>query len=65
MERHNCSLESTKNIQEYLDFMEPDQDGLNEEFLLNKAIPDHLKSKILIHVTQSMVLVSDFSQIVR
>lgn len=56
MERHNISWEHTKKVQDYFDFIEREQDGLNEEELLKKKIPDHLRSNILIHITQTMVL---------
>jgi len=56
MERHNVSLEHTKRINDYFDFIERDQDGLNEEELLKTAVPDHIRSSLLIHITQSMIL---------
>lgn len=60
MERHNTSLDHIKKVQDYFDFIERDQDGLNEEELLKSAIPDHIRSNILTHITQSMILNSNF-----
>ena len=60
MEHHRCSFEQLKKVQDYFDYLEREQEGLNEEQLLNKAVPDHIKTSILIHITQSMVLNCDF-----
>ena len=44
----------------YFDYVEREQEGLNERILLEKAVPDHIRNSILIHITQSMVAKCDF-----
>ena len=56
MENHACTLEQTKRIQEYFNYIEREQEGLNEELLLKKSVPDHIRNALLIHLTQSMVV---------
>ena len=60
MEQHNFPFEKIKQIQDYFNMIEREQNGLDEDLLLNKAIPDHIQKNILVHLTQSMVLNSDF-----
>lgn len=55
MENHACSLEQTKRIQEYFDIVQREQDGLNEDELLKKSVPEHMRNSLLIHFTQAMV----------
>lgn len=60
MENHSCPFEQVKKTQEYFDYIEREQEGINEKVLLEKAVPDHIRSNILIHITQSMVTNCDF-----
>lgn len=60
MERHKCQHEHVKKVDDYFEYIEREQEGLNEDILLNKSIPDNLRSDMLIHITQSMVLGCDF-----
>ena len=60
MERHHCQHEHVKRVDDYFEYIEREQEGLNEDILLNKSIPDNLRSDMLIHITQSMVLGCDF-----
>ena len=39
--------------------MERDQEGINEDLLLRKSVPDHIRTNILIHLTQSMIVNCD------
>ncbi len=55
MDNHACTLEQTKRIKEYFDIIQREQDGLNEDKLLKKYVPEHLRNSLLIHFTHSMV----------
>ena len=55
MENHSRPLEQIKKVQEYFDYTEREQGGINEDLLLRKALPDHLRTNLLIHVTHSMI----------
>ena len=56
METHGCTLEQKKRIQEYFDYTQREQEGLNEDLLLQKAVPDHIRKSLLVHVTHSMIM---------
>ncbi len=60
METNARPLENMARMKEYFEFIERDQDGINEELLLRKSFPGHLKTNILIHLTYSMVSSCDF-----
>lgn len=60
MEHHSRSHEQVKKIREYFDYIEREHEGVNEELWLRKAVPDHLKTNLLIHVTHSMVANCNF-----
>lgn len=60
MERHHCQHEHIKKVDDYFEYIEREQDGLNEDIILNKCIPDNIRTDMLIHITQSMVLSCDF-----
>ena len=60
MERLHCQREHIKKVDDYFEYIEREQDGLNEDIILNKCIPDNIKTDMLIHITQSMVLNCDF-----
>lgn len=60
MENHRCPFSQVKNIQEYFDYIERDQEGINEDLLLRQAVPDHIRNNILIHLTQSMIMKCEF-----
>ena len=60
MERHKCQHEHVKKVDDYFEYIEREQEGLNEDILLNESFPDNLRSDMLIHITQSMVLGCDF-----
>ena len=55
MENHRCPFSQVKNIQEYFDYMERHQEGMNEDLLLRKSVPDHIRRNVLIHLTRSMI----------
>jgi len=55
MENHARPLHQMKKMQEYFDYTDREQEGINEDLLLRKALPDHLKTNLLIHVTYSMI----------
>ena len=55
MDRHKIPLESSQKVIEYFDYVGQEQDGLNEDVLLRKAIPDHISTNLLVHITQPMV----------
>lgn len=60
MENHSRPLDQIKKIQEYFDYTEREQGGINEDLLLRKSLPDHLKANLLIHMTHSMIVNCDF-----
>jgi len=60
VERHKISHDSSQRVLEYFDYVEQEQDGLSESVILREAIPDHLASNVLIHITQPMVEACDF-----
>ena len=60
MDRHKIPHGSSQKVIEYFDYVEQEQDGLNEAVLLRKAIPDHITSNLLVHITQPMVGGCDF-----
>ena len=60
MERQRSSSEHIKKVQDYFNYIEREQEGLNEENLLEKALPDHIRANVLIHITQSMVTACNF-----
>ncbi|KAL9183699.1 hypothetical protein ACHAXT_004555 [Thalassiosira profunda] len=60
MDRHNVSLESSQQVTEYFEYVAEEQEGLNEAVLLREAIPDHLSTNLLVHITQPMVGSCDF-----
>ncbi|KAL7553159.1 hypothetical protein ACHAWF_016401 [Thalassiosira exigua] len=60
MDRHKIPNELCQKVIEYFDYVEQEQDGLNEAVLLRDAIPDHLSTNLLVHITQSMVGNCDF-----
>ena len=60
VERHKIPHDSAQRVIEYFDFINEEQDGLNESVILREAIPDHLTSSILVHITQPMVEACDF-----
>jgi hypothetical protein len=45
---------------EYFDYVEQEQDGLNEAVLLREAIPKHLSTNLLVHIMQPLVGGCDF-----
>lgn len=55
MENHSRPLEQVKRIREYFEYIEREQRGISEDKILHKALPDHLKSEILMHITHAMV----------
>eukprot|EP00986_Skeletonema_menzelii_P012282 scaffold6715_cov139-Skeletonema_menzelii.AAC.3 len=60
VERHKIPHDSSQRIFEYFEYVDQEQDGLSESVLLHEAIPDHLASNVLIHITQPMVEACDF-----
>lgn len=60
VERHKISHESSQRVLEYFDYVDQEQHGLNESVILREAIPDHLSSNVMIHITQPMVEACDF-----
>ena len=60
MERHRVSQEHIKKVTDYFEYIVREQGGLNEDAMLNNFIPDNIKSDMMIHITKSMVLGSDF-----
>jgi len=56
MERLQCQREHINKVEGYFEYIEREQDGVNEDIMLNRCIPDNIKSDMLIHITQSMVL---------
>jgi CRP-like cAMP-binding protein len=60
VERHKISHDSSQRVLEYFDYVDQEQDGLSESVILREAIPDHLASNVLIHITQPMVEACDF-----
>ena len=60
MERLQCQREHIKNVDDYFEYIEREQDGLNEDIMLNRCIPDNIRTDMLIHITQSMVLKCGF-----
>ena len=55
MEYRSISLEQIGRVEQYFDYLTTEKEGYNEDYLLNEAIPDHIKNSILIHINQSMV----------
>mmetsp|Transcript_31519 Transcript_31519/g.45922 ORF Transcript_31519/g.45922 Transcript_31519/m.45922 type:complete len:2273 (-) Transcript_31519:792-7610(-) len=55
MEQHNIPLEHIGRVEQYFGYLITEKESYNEDFLLNEAIPDHIKNSILIHMNQSMV----------
>lgn len=60
MDRHKIPHEESLKVIEYFDFVDQEQDGLNETALLRKAIPAHLSTNLLVHITQPMVGSCDY-----
>jgi len=50
MEQHNFSFEKIKQLQDYFNLIQREQEGLDEDVILNKAIPEHIKKNILVHL---------------
>ena len=59
MERHDAPFERIKDVKDYFDFIQRNQDGLDEEHLLRTSVPDHFRLRFLTHITKSMVLGCD------
>lgn len=55
MENNARPLEQVKRIREYFQYIEREQRGISEDILLHKALPDHLRNDVLIHITHAMV----------
>jgi CRP-like cAMP-binding protein len=60
VERHKIPHDSAQRVIEYFDYIDQEQDGLNESVILRESIPDHLASNVLVHITQPMVDACDF-----
>jgi len=60
MDRHKVPNEMSQKVIEYFDYVEQEHGGLNEAVLLREAIPDHISTNLLVHITQSMVGSCDF-----
>ena len=56
LDNHSRSLEQVKRVQDYFDYMDREQGGVNEDIILNKSLPSHLKSSLIIHITSPMIL---------
>ena len=55
MDRHKTPHDRAQSVSEYFDYIDREQDGLNEGVLLIDAIPDHISKNLLVHITQPMV----------
>ena len=60
IDRHKISHDSAQRVIEYFEYIDQEQNGLSESVILREAIPDHLRSTILTHITQPMVESCDF-----
>ena len=56
LDNHSRPMEQVKRVQDYFDYMEREQGGVNEDIILNKSLPPHLKSSLIIHITSPMIL---------
>lgn len=60
VERHKIPHDCAQRVMEYFDYIDQEQHGLNESIILQEAIPRHLASNVLTHITQPMVEACDF-----
>jgi len=56
MERNDFTLDQINAIDRYFRLIEIDDNGLDEEFLLNKIVPTHVKNSLLLHRNRSIIM---------
>jgi len=60
MDSHNISRKFSQKVQEYFMFITRDHEGINEESILNEFLPDHIRSSVILSLTQPMVFACKF-----
>ncbi|KAL7466716.1 hypothetical protein ACHAXS_007001 [Conticribra weissflogii] len=60
MDRHKTPHDLAHNVSEYFDYIEQEQEGMDEGALLSAALPDHLSTNLLVHITRPMVCECEF-----
>lgn len=56
LEAHSRPAEQVKRIEEYFDYLDREQEGVNEDMILKKYLPSHIKGSLVVFITSPMIL---------